>query len=85
MILHWQNDNDGGWSTYEQNRGYNFYEWLNPSQVFKNIMIDYSHIECTSACIQSLIYFLKYNNKNNNNDDNNNKNYRKEEIFKSIP
>jgi cycloartenol synthase len=24
---------DGGWATYENNRGYSWYEWLNPSEV----------------------------------------------------
>ena len=33
---------DGGWATYENNRGYGWYEWLNPSEVFGDIMIDYS-------------------------------------------
>ena len=26
---------DGGWATYENNRGYGWYEWLNPSEVFQ--------------------------------------------------
>ena len=37
---------DGGWATYENNRGYGWYEWLNPSEVFGDIMIDYSYAEC---------------------------------------
>jgi hypothetical protein len=39
---------DGGWATYENNRGYGWYEWLNPSEVFGDIMIDYSctHHHC---------------------------------------
>ena len=73
-ILNWQNIcGDGGWSTYEKNRGLNYYEYMNGSQIFMNIMIDYSHIECTSSCIQALVLFNKYY-----------PNYRKNEIYKSI-
>ncbi len=30
-----------GWATYENNRGFRWYEQLNPSEVFGDIMIDY--------------------------------------------
>jgi len=53
LILSWQND-DGGWATYEKQRGGAWLEQLNPSQVFGDIMVDYSYVECTSACIQAL-------------------------------
>ncbi len=53
LILYWQND-DGGWATYERTRGAAWLELLNPSGVFGDIMIDYSHTECTSACVQAL-------------------------------
>lgn len=53
LILSWQND-DGGWATYEKTRGPKWLELLNPSQVFGDIMIDYSYVECTSACLQAL-------------------------------
>eukprot|EP00607_Mallomonas_marina_P010769 CAMPEP_0182422772 /NCGR_PEP_ID=MMETSP1167-20130531/8545_1 /TAXON_ID=2988 /ORGANISM="Mallomonas Sp, Strain CCMP3275" /LENGTH=689 /DNA_ID=CAMNT_0024601113 /DNA_START=357 /DNA_END=2426 /DNA_ORIENTATION=+ len=46
---------DGGWATYENNRGYGWYELLNPSEVFGDIMIDYSYVECSSACVQALV------------------------------
>jgi cycloartenol synthase len=48
---------DGGWATYENNRGYRWYEMLNPSEVFGDIMIDYSYVECSSACITALKEF----------------------------
>jgi len=32
IIISYQNS-DGGWATYENNRGYGWYEWLNPSEV----------------------------------------------------
>jgi squalene/oxidosqualene cyclase-like protein len=54
LILSWQND-DGGWATYERTRGPRWLERLNPSQVFDDIMVDYSYVECTSACLQALV------------------------------
>jgi squalene/oxidosqualene cyclase-like protein len=53
LILSWQNP-DGGFPTYERQRAGAWLELLNPSQVFGDIMVDYSHVECTSACIQAL-------------------------------
>ena len=53
-MLDWQND-DGGWATYERTRGSPWLELLNPSQVFGDIMIDYSYVECTSAVVQALV------------------------------
>lgn len=58
VILSLQNA-DGGWATYENNRGYGWYEMLNPSEVFGDIMIDYSYVECTSASIKALKMFSK--------------------------
>jgi len=48
---------DGGWATYENNRGFGWYELLNPSETFGDIMIDYSYVECTAACMQALAAF----------------------------
>lgn len=53
LLLSWQND-DGGWATYERQRGSRWLELFNPSQVFRDIMVDYSYVECTSACLQAL-------------------------------
>jgi squalene cyclase len=50
-------NSDGGWATYENNRGHGWYEMLNPSEVFGDIMIDYSYVECTSACVTALKSF----------------------------
>ena len=52
-ILSLQND-DGGWATYELQRGPKWLEALNPSDVFSTIMVDVSYVECTSACVQAL-------------------------------
>jgi lanosterol synthase len=53
LILGWQND-DGGWATYERRRAGPWLEALNPAAVFGRIMVDYSYVECTSACLQAL-------------------------------
>ncbi|RME27250.1 MAG: squalene--hopene cyclase, partial [Deltaproteobacteria bacterium] len=42
LILGWQNA-DGGWATYEKRRGGGWLELLNPSDVFGDIMVDYSY------------------------------------------
>ena len=52
-LLDWQNS-DGGWPTYERNRGNRFLEWLNPSEMFGNIMCDFSFVELTSSAMQGL-------------------------------
>jgi lanosterol synthase len=53
LLLSLQNA-DGGWATYERQRGGQWLERLNPSQVFGRIMVDYSYVECTSACLHGL-------------------------------
>ncbi len=53
LILHFQND-DGGWASYEKRRGGLWYERLNPSCIFGDIMTEVSYVECSSACIQAL-------------------------------
>lgn len=56
VILTLQNV-DGGFATYENNRGYRWYEWLNPSEVFGDIMIDYSYVECSMASLSAVYAF----------------------------
>lgn len=56
VILTLQNV-DGGFATYENNRGYRWYEWLNPSEVFGDIMIDYSYVECSMASLSAIYAF----------------------------
>ncbi|XP_064613807.1 lanosterol synthase-like isoform X2 [Liolophura sinensis] len=48
---------DGGFATYEDMRGGVLLEMLNPSEVFSDIMIDYTYVECTSAVLQALKKF----------------------------
>jgi squalene/oxidosqualene cyclase-like protein len=45
---------DGGWATYELTRGPAWLEGLNASDCFRDIMVDYSYVECTSSCLQAL-------------------------------
>ncbi|MCX7096752.1 MAG: terpene cyclase/mutase family protein [Methylococcales bacterium] len=54
VILSYQNA-DGGWATYELSRAPKWLEKLNPSEVFADIMIDYSWTECTAACVVALL------------------------------
>ncbi|MCB1064088.1 MAG: terpene cyclase/mutase family protein [Verrucomicrobiae bacterium] len=54
LMLHWQNP-DGGWPTYEKQRGGSWLESLNPSGVFDRIMVDYSYAECTSTVLDALV------------------------------
>jgi len=56
VLLMYQNE-DGGWATYENNRGFGWYEQLNPSEVFGDIMIDYSYVECSMASLTGLVEF----------------------------
>jgi squalene/oxidosqualene cyclase-like protein len=60
LILSLQNE-DGGWATYERTRGSTWLEKLNATSLFADVMIDYSYVECTSACLQGLApYRLAY-------------------------
>ena len=56
VILTLQNT-DGGWATYENTRGFGWYEALNPSEVFGDIMIDYCYVECSCASMGALAAF----------------------------
>lgn len=58
MILSYQNA-DGGWATYELTRGPAWLEYLNPSEVFGDIMVDYSYVECSSSSLCGLAEFRK--------------------------
>eukprot|EP00977_Amphora_coffeiformis_P012687 scaffold3199_cov165-Amphora_coffeaeformis.AAC.10 len=56
VLLSYQNE-DGGFATYENNRGFGWFESLNPSEVFGDIMIDYSYVECSMASLTALMEF----------------------------
>ena len=59
VMLSYQNT-DGGWATYELKRGPNWLERINPSEIFGEIMVDYSYVECSSAVLQALAKFKKH-------------------------
>jgi len=60
VILSYQNKRTGGgWATYENTRSYGWLEYINPAETFGDIMIDYSYVECSSACITALSAFRK--------------------------
>ncbi|XP_047087774.1 achilleol B synthase-like [Lolium rigidum] len=48
---------DGTFSTYECKRTVSWLEVLNPSESFRNIVIDYPSVECTSSVLDALIIF----------------------------
>ena len=48
---------DGGWASYEEPRAPRYMELLNCAELYKDIMIDYTYVECTSSCVHSLILF----------------------------
>uniref|UniRef100_A0ACD5TCH3 Uncharacterized protein n=1 Tax=Avena sativa TaxID=4498 RepID=A0ACD5TCH3_AVESA len=58
-LLSWMNGN-GGFASYELARSYAWLEFLNPSEIFEDIMIDHPVVECTSEVIQALSSFKKH-------------------------
>lgn len=60
LLLAMANPN-GGFATYEILRGSDkVLELLNPSEVFGDIMVDYTYTECTSSVMQALRHFVNY-------------------------
>ena len=59
VLLSMQNS-DGGFASYELARGPWWLEWLNPAEVFANIMIEYSYPECTTSVVMGLTTFRKF-------------------------
>ena len=68
VLLTMQNSDDG-FATYETIRGPHLLEYLNPAEVFGNIMTEYSYPECTTAVLMGLRSFIKVDPE-----------YRREEI-----
>ncbi|XP_015617480.2 achilleol B synthase-like isoform X2 [Oryza sativa Japonica Group] len=48
---------DGTLSSAESKRTTPWVEFINPSESFRNIIVDYPYVECTSSLIQALILF----------------------------
>lgn len=59
LILSFQNSN-GGWASYELQRSGKWIEFMNPAEVFGDIMVDYPYTECSSACIRALCEFRQH-------------------------
>ena len=49
-----RHNEDGGWGSYESQRGNKLLEHVNPAEMFGNCMSEYSYLECTASCIQGL-------------------------------
>jgi lanosterol synthase len=58
LDLRWA-DGDGGWGSYEAPRGPRYLELLNCSEIYKDIMVDYTYSECSSSCVHTLCLFRK--------------------------
>ncbi|ONK70622.1 uncharacterized protein A4U43_C05F35660 [Asparagus officinalis] len=56
IILSLQNRN-GGFSTWELTRTYQWIEFFNASEFFADIVLEYQYVECTSSAIQALALF----------------------------
>ena len=48
---------DGDWATYENNLDFGWFEQLDPSEVFGDIMIDYCYVQCSMASMTGLAMF----------------------------
>nr|APO20484.1 lanosterol synthase [Ganoderma lucidum] len=59
VLLSLQNT-DGGFASYELIRAPQWMEWLNPAEVFGNIMTEFNYPECTTSVITALAIFRKH-------------------------
>ena len=59
LLLSMQNPG-GGYASYETINGPSFTEWLNPAEVFGNIMVEYAYPECTTSVVSGLRMFQQY-------------------------
>ncbi|CAG8636160.1 24933_t:CDS:10, partial [Racocetra persica] len=59
ILLTMQNS-DGGFSSYERIRGPKIMEWLNPAEIFSDVMIEHNYPECTSSVLNGLHTFRKW-------------------------
>ncbi|MCA9664566.1 MAG: terpene cyclase/mutase family protein [Myxococcales bacterium] len=59
FLLSQQND-DGGWSEYERRRGPAWLELFNAAELFGDIMIAQTYVECTAAAVKGLSAFSRH-------------------------
>lgn len=50
---------DGGWASYEPTRAPAYAELMNASELFKDVMREYSYAECSSSCVHTLSLFRR--------------------------
>ncbi|CAO1636103.1 unnamed protein product [Sympodiomycopsis kandeliae] len=72
LLLSMQNPS-GGFASYEKINGPGVLEWINPAEVFGNIMIEYDYPECTTSVVGGLCKFRQVDPE-----------YRKEDIENTI-
>ncbi|XP_063934662.1 lanosterol synthase-like isoform X2 [Zophobas morio] len=72
-ILLLMQNSTGGYATCEKTRGSKLFEYLNASEVFGDIMIDYDYVECTSSALQALVTFHEHYPT-----------HRKQEVLKAV-
>ena len=58
FVLRCQNP-DGGFGSYEAQRGRMQLDWLNPAEMFGACMTERSYVECTASCIAALAEFRR--------------------------
>lgn len=51
---------DGGWSSYEQCRDGYLLELFNPTEMFGDCMVERSYVECSASCMHGLRQALEY-------------------------
>ncbi|CEH17304.1 lanosterol synthase [Ceraceosorus bombacis] len=71
LLLTMQN-RSGGFASYETINGPAVLEWLNPAEVFGDIMIEYDYPECTTSVVTGLLKFQQISN------------YRKKDIDRCV-
>lgn len=59
ILLTLHNPDEGGWATYEPQRGGSWYELFNPAEIWADLMVDYQYTELTCASLTGLIAFRK--------------------------
>ncbi|KAE8228592.1 hypothetical protein CF326_g6472 [Tilletia indica] len=61
LLLSMQNPS-GGFASYETINGPAILEWINPAEVFGDIMIEYDYPECTTSVVTALMKFKAIDN-----------------------
>nr|XP_043619398.1 dammarenediol II synthase-like [Erigeron canadensis] len=57
-LLYFQSPISGGFAIWEKPVPKEFlWQWLNPSELFGDIIVEKEHVECTASCIKALLAF----------------------------